>query len=98
MLLGLRTDTHTNPIRQKRKAGNCALNFLQGKSSRQDRRRSDKYELKIENTNSPNTAKARIITITGLPSKHLFILQPPVQLPLLPFQPLNSSRRELLQP
>src|SRR5258708_4055928 len=89
---------HTNPHPPKRRAGNYALNCHQGKSSRQDRRRSDRYELKIENTNNPNTAKARIITITRLPSKHPFILQPAVQLPLLRFQPLNSSRRELLQP
>src|SRR5258708_431741 len=86
---------HTNPHPPKRRAGNYALNFLQGKSSRQDRRRSDKYELNTENTNNPNTAKARI-TITRLPSKHPFILQPAVQLPLLRFQPLNSSRRDPL--
>src|SRR5258707_1187710 len=84
------------PIRQKSKAGNYALDSLQGKSSRQDRRRSDKYELNTENTNNPNTARARIITITSLPSKHPFILQPAVQLPLLPFQPLKSSRRNPL--
>lgn len=41
-----------------------------GKDSRQDRRRSDKYELTTENTNNPNTAKPRNITITGIPSKH----------------------------
>src|SRR5258708_16116436 len=58
---------HTNPHPPKRRAGNYALNCHQGKSSRQDRRRSDRYELKIENTNNPNTAKARIITITRLP-------------------------------
>src|SRR5258708_19664226 len=84
---------HTNPHPPKRRAGNYALDSLQGKSSRQDRRRSDKYELNTENTNNPNTARARIITITSLPSKHPFILQPAVQLPLLPFQPLNSSPR-----
>ena len=58
---------------------------------RQDRRRSDKYELTTENTNNPNTAKPRNTTITGLPSKHPYTLQTTAHFPSLPFQPLNDS-------
>ena len=66
------------------------------KSSRQDRRRSDKYELNTEKTNNPNTARARIITTTGLPSKHPFTLQAAGQLSFHRFQPLNSPSRQIL--
>jgi hypothetical protein len=62
-----------------------------GEKRRQDRRRSDKYPVTIENTNNPNTAKARSITITGLPSKRLLTLQPPCQPLASPFQCLTPQ-------
>jgi hypothetical protein len=52
--------------RPKSEAGNYGSNFVLKKSGRQDRRRSEKYELTTEITNNPNTAKPRIITITGV--------------------------------
>jgi hypothetical protein len=62
------------------------------KKRRQERRRSDKYPVTIENTNSPNTARVRSMTIiTGLPSKRLLILQPPCQPLPLPFQRLTVA-------
>jgi hypothetical protein len=86
---------HQSPPPKKR-AGNSALIFLQGKSSRQDRRRSEKYELTTENTNNPSTAKPKIITITGVPSKHPFTLQPAAHFPPLRFQSLIPPHHEFL--
>jgi len=76
--------------------GELRLDFCFGKNRRQDRRRSDKYELTTEHTNNPNTAKPRNITITGLPSKHPFTVQAAGQLPRVRFQPLNSSSGQSL--
>jgi hypothetical protein len=51
--------------------------FFFEKSGRQDRRRSDKYEVITENTNNPNTAKPRIITTIGSPPNTYFQSKPP---------------------
>ena len=61
----------------KNRAGNYGSNFALNKSSRQDRRRSDKYEVNNENTNNPNTAKPRIITTIGSPPNTFIQSKPP---------------------
>jgi hypothetical protein len=67
---------------EKKSPENTASIFLVGKSGRQDRRRSEKYELTTENTNNPNTARPKIITSMGSPpnaqfqSKPIAIIQP----------------------
>ena len=63
-------------------------------NGRQDRRRSDKYPLTKQNTKRPNTAKARSMTTTGVPSKHPLREQPQFQFLTLDFQLLAQRIRD----
>jgi hypothetical protein len=83
---------------QKHRAGDYGSNFVFEKSSRQDRRRSDKYEVNNENTNNPNTAKPRIITTIGSPPKHLYPEQASCHFPALPLLQLTFFSTQLLSP
>src|SRR5258707_15222946 len=86
---------HTNPHPPKRRAGNYALIFFKEKAA---------VRTDAAPTNTNSTPKTQTTQTPPRPESspsqgyppNTFILQPAVQLPLLRFQLLNSSRRDPL--